>query len=100
MTQSSPYKSRPSYKYIIIAAASKRQLSFTYMIAIVLGKTTMSGEGEVEMASWEATVTEFYQLYSACKKRESRAVNNIIQELKKRNVKFKLIVGDGTTTLH
>ena len=60
----------------------------------------MSGEGEVEMASGEATVTELYQLYSACKKRESSAVNKAIQKLKQRNVKFKLIVGEGTTTLH
>ena len=60
----------------------------------------MSAEGEVEMASGEATVTELYQLYSACKKRESRAVNKAIQELKQRNVKFKLMVGEGTTTLH
>ena len=57
-------------------------------------QTTMSGEGEAEMASGEATITELYQLYSACKKRESHAVNKIIQELKRRNViiKFKLIV--------
>ena len=60
----------------------------------------MSGEGKAEMASGEATVTELYQLYSACKKRESSAVNKAIQELKQRNVKFKLIVGEGTTTLH
>ena len=60
----------------------------------------MSGEGEAEMASWEATITELYQLYSACKKRESHLVNKIIQEVKRRNVKFKLIVGDGTTALH
>ena len=60
----------------------------------------MSDEIEVEMASGEATVTELYQLYSACKKRESSAVNKAIQELKRRNVKFKLIVGEGTTTLH
>jgi cytohesin len=60
----------------------------------------MSGEGEVKTASWEAIITELYQLYNACKKRESHVVNKIVQELKKRNVKFKLIVGDGTTTLH
>ena len=60
----------------------------------------MSGEGEAEMASGEATVIELYQLYCAYKKRESRAVNKAIQELKQRNVKFKLIVGEGTTTLH
>ena len=60
----------------------------------------MSGEGEAEMASGEAAVTELYQLYSACKKRESSAVNRAIQELKRRNVKFKLIVGEGITTLH
>ena len=60
----------------------------------------MSDKIEVEMASGEAAVTELYQLYSACKKRESSAVNKAIQELKRRNVKFKLIVGEGTTTLH
>ena len=53
----------------------------------------MSGEGKAEMASGEATVTELYQLYSTCKRKESRsrAVKKITQELKKRNVKFKLI---------
>ena len=60
----------------------------------------MSDKIEAELASGEAIVTELYQLYSACKKRESRAVNKAIQELKRRNVKFKLIVGEGTTTLH
>ena len=62
----------------------------------------MSDETEAEMASGEATVTELYQLYSECKRRESRsrAVKKITQELKQRNVKFKLIVGEGTTTLH
>ena len=60
----------------------------------------MNGEGEAEMVSGEATVTELYQLYSACKKRESSAVNKAIQELKQRNVKFKLIIDEGTTTLH
>ena len=63
----------------------------------------MSGsEGEAEMASDEATVTELYQLYSAYKRKESRshAVKKITQELKQFNVKFKLIVGEGTTTLH
>ena len=70
-------------------------MSFKYKTIL-----TMSGEGEVEMASGEATVTELYQLYSACKKRESSAVNEAIQKLKQRNVKFKLIVGEGTTTLH
>jgi hypothetical protein len=57
----------------------------------------MSGDGEVEMASWEATITELYQLYSACKERQFHAVN---KELKQRNVEFKLIVDEGTTTLH
>ena len=60
----------------------------------------MSDKIEAELASSEAAVTELYQLYSACKKRESSAVNKAIQELKRRNVKFKLIVGEGTTTLH
>jgi ankyrin repeat protein len=64
-------------------------------------QNNMSGEGEAEMgASWEATITELYQLYSACKKRESHVVNKVIQQLKRRNVKFKLIVSEGTTTFH
>ena len=74
--------------------------SKAFELQIVLYRTTMSDKIEAELASGEAIVTELYQLYSACKKRESSAVNKAIQELKRRNVKFKLIVGEGTTTLH
>jgi ankyrin repeat protein len=52
------------------------------------------------MTSWEITINELYQLYMACKKRESQEVRKLVQQLTKRNVKFKLIVGNGTTTLH
>ena len=52
------------------------------------------------MTSWEVTISELYQLYMACKKREHQGVSKFIQKLKERNVKFKLVVGEGTTTLH
>ena len=61
---------------------------------------TMSGEYEINMTSWEATINEVYQLYTACKKKEHQKVNNLVQQLKERNAGFKLIVGEGTTTLH
>jgi ankyrin repeat protein len=60
----------------------------------------MSDEYETNMTSWETTISELYKLYTACKKRESQEVRKLIQQLKKRNVKFKLTVGNGTTTLH
>ena len=52
------------------------------------------------MTSWEATISELYQLYMACKKREHQEVSKLIQQLKERNAEFKLVVGEGTTTLH
>ena len=52
------------------------------------------------MTSWEATISELYQLYMACKKREHQEVSKLIQQLKERNAEFKLVVGDRTTTLH
>ena len=54
----------------------------------------------VNMTSWEATISELYQLYMACKKREHQEVSKFIQQLKKRNAEFKLVVGQRTTTLH
>ena len=76
---------------------------------------TTSGECEIEMASWEAainellqlymkaweaTIAELYQLYCVCKKTESHVGSKIIQQSKQRNVRFKIIVGNGTTSLH
>ena len=73
----------------------------------------MSGECKTKMASWEAvidelyhlymtswetTINDLYLLYNACKKGKSQEVSEIVQRL--RNIKFKVIVGIGTTTLH
>ena len=60
----------------------------------------MSGEYEINMTSWEAIINEVYQLYIACKKKEHQEVNNLVQQLKERNAGFKLVVGEGSTTLH
>ena len=60
----------------------------------------MSGKCEMSMTPWEAAINELYQLYSACKKRESQVVTKTVQQLKKRNVKFKLVIRDEITTLH
>ena len=72
----------------------------------------MSGEYEIDMTSWETSfnqlymtfqekaINEAYQIYTACKKKEHQKVSKLIQQLKERNVDFKLIVGEGTTTLH
>ena len=54
----------------------------------------------INMTSWEATISELYQLYMACKKREHQEVSKLIQQLKERNAEFKLVVGDKSTTLH
>ena len=72
----------------------------------------MSGGYEIDMTSWEAAfdqlymtfqekmINEAYQLYTAYKKKEHQKVNKLVQQLKERNIDFKLIVGEGTTTLH
>ena len=60
----------------------------------------MSSECEINVTSFETTINDLYQLYDACKRGESQAVSEIVYRLKKRNVRFKLIDSDGTTTLH
>ena len=72
----------------------------------------MSGGYEIDVTSWEAAfdqlymtfqekmINEAYELYTTYKKKEHQKVNKLIQQLKERNVEFKLIVGEGTTTLH
>ena len=59
----------------------------------------MSGDFETYITSQEL-INEVYQLYMACKKRDRQEVSKLVRQLKERNVKFKLIVGDRTTTLH
>ena len=59
----------------------------------------MSGDFETYITSQEL-INEVYQLYTACKKRDRQEVSKLVQQLRERNVKFKLIVGDRTTTLH
>ena len=72
----------------------------------------MSGVYEIDITSWEAafnqlymtfqekTINEAYQIYTACKTKKHQKVSKLIKQLKERNVEFKLIVSDGTTTLH
>ncbi|MCG8622460.1 MAG: ankyrin repeat domain-containing protein, partial [Proteobacteria bacterium] len=58
---------------------------------------------KTNMTSWEVIISELYQLYMACKKREHQEVSKLIQQLKLKerlNVEFKLVVGDKSTTLH
>ena len=62
----------------------------------------MDDEYEIYITSQELTIIidEMYQLYMECKKRERQGVSKLVQQSKRKNVKFKLLVGEGTTTLH
>ena len=62
----------------------------------------MDDEYEIYITSQELTIiiNEMYQLYMECKKRERQEVSKLVQQSKRKNVKFKLLVGEGTTTLH
>ena len=85
-----------------MATSGERQLIEVHIVLIFITLTveTTGGECDTDMASWEAAINELYQLYSACKNGESQRVSKLIKQLKKRNVKFKLTVGNGTTTIH